>query len=79
MPLTHLEDALLFCLLFNYGVLLVWFAAYQFLGEKLWQLHRRYFDISRQQYALTHYAGMAIYKIGILLLNLAPWLAITLK
>ena len=39
-------------------------------------LHSRWFYLSREQFDALHYAGMALYKIGILLFNLVPYIAL---
>lgn len=39
-------------------------------------LHGRWFHLSDNTFDTIHYSGMAVYKIGILLFNLAPLLAL---
>ena len=60
----------------NYAVLLVWFAVFAFAHGGLYRLHTRWFAIDRQTFDALHYGGMAVYKIGILLLCLVPWLVL---
>ncbi|MEZ5566411.1 MAG: hypothetical protein R3F24_13320 [Gammaproteobacteria bacterium] len=76
MNIALLKDLLLWCLLANYGVLLVWFAAFAFGRKWLYGLHSRWFNITPEAFDLVHYAGMAIYKVGILLFNLVPLAAL---
>ncbi len=40
------------------------------------RLHGQWFKLSDQQFDAIHYGGMAVYKIGILLLNLTPYIAL---
>jgi hypothetical protein len=42
----------------------------------MYRLHSRWFRISEERFDAIHYAGMAAYKIGILLLNLVPFVAL---
>ncbi len=42
----------------------------------MYQLHSRWFHLSREQFDALHYASMALYKLGILLLNLVPYIAL---
>ena len=42
----------------------------------MYLFHSRWFHISVEQFDLLHYAGMSIYKIGILLFNLVPFVAL---
>ena len=76
MSVTTLRDVLVWSLVFNYVVLLVWFAALTLAHDRVYRLHTRWFQLSRETFDAIHYGGMAVYKIGILLLNLAPLVAI---
>ena len=38
--------------------------------------HDRWVHLSVEQFDALHYAGMALYKIGILLFNLVPYIAL---
>lgn len=78
MTAEHTREALLWCVLINYGVLILWFAAFLTAHELLYRLHTRWFRISVAAFDAIHYGGMAIYKVGILLLNLVPYVALTL-
>jgi len=76
MTIEILSDALLWCAVINYGVLLWWFLVFSLAYHWLYRLHGRWFRISHEQFDAIHYTGMAIYKIGILLFNLVPYLAL---
>ncbi|MCP1623398.1 DUF6868 family protein [Pseudomonas nitroreducens] len=76
MLLQDLKPFLLYCTLINYAILLIWFAAFTLAHDFVYRLHRRWFDLPVEQFDAIHYGGMAIYKIGVLLLNLAPLLAL---
>ena len=67
---------LLCSLAINYAILLTWFVA--FLAARNWlrALHGRWFRLSDPAFDAIHYGGMAVYKIGILLFNLVPLLAL---
>jgi hypothetical protein len=39
-------------------------------------MHTRWFKLSVETFDAIHYAGMATYKLGIILLNLVPLLAL---
>ena len=69
---------LLWSLAFNYCVLLTWFFVFVFARRWLRNLHGRWFQISAATFDAIHYGGMAFYKIGILLFNLAPLVALWL-
>jgi hypothetical protein len=78
MTLQTLREVLLWSLVINYSVLLIWFAAFCLAHDRLYNLHSRWFHISRETFDAIHYGGMAVYKIGTLLLNLAPLVALWL-
>jgi uncharacterized protein DUF6868 len=73
---SFLRDFLLWCLVVNYIILLWWFGVFVFAHGWIYRLHSRWFRISEEQFDAIHYGGMAAYKVGILLFNLAPLLAL---
>ncbi len=73
-----LSQFLLYSLIINYIILLIWFFTFIYAREFLRKLYGKYFNLSDQTFDAIHYAGMAIYKIAILLLNLVPFIAIVL-
>ena len=76
MSLETIRDALLWCTVINYGVLLVWFSFFLMAHEWIHRLHGRWFRLSAERFDTVHYAGMAVYKIGILLFNLVPYVSL---
>ena len=78
MNIAQLTDFLLYCTLINYVVLLIWFFAFIFAKDLMKKLHRQWFNLSDQNFDAIHYSAMAVYKIGILLLNLVPLIALKL-
>ena len=76
MNIETTRSFLLWSLGINYGILMLWFLAFIMAHDSLHRLHGRWFHISVEQFDTVHYGGMAIYKIGILLLNLVPYLAL---
>jgi hypothetical protein len=42
----------------------------------MYLLHGRWFRLSVEQFDMLHYAGMSIYKLGIILLNVVPYIAL---
>ena len=76
MNLSHLSDFLLYSLVINYLILIIWFMVFVFAKDWMKRLHGQWFKLSDQQFDAIHYGGMAVYKIGILLLNLAPYIAL---
>ena len=78
MSIAIIREVLLWCTGINYGVLLVWFLFFLLAHDWIYGLHSRWFHLSIDQFDTLHYAGMAIFKIGILLFNLVPYIALHL-
>jgi hypothetical protein len=76
MNVDLVKDVLLWCTIINYVVLFLWFGAFVFAHSWLLNLHGRWFRMSEERFNGIHYLGMAIYKIGILLFNLVPYVAL---
>jgi hypothetical protein len=45
----------------------------------MYRLHTRWFKLSVETFDAIHYAGMSVYKIGVILFNLAPLAALYLS
>jgi hypothetical protein len=76
MSIETLRNALLWCAVINYGVLLVWFLFFILAHDWMHRLHGRWFHLSVEQFETAHYMGMALFKLGIILFNLVPFIAL---
>ena len=76
MDIEQLQHFLFWCTLINFGVLLWWAAFYLFAHDFVYRVHSRFFVISRVQFDAIHYAGMAFYKLSIVLFNLVPFIVL---
>ena len=76
MNIEKVRRVLLWCTVINYGILLVWFFAFMFAHDWMYQLHDRWFHLSVEQFDMLHYAGISVYKLGIILLTLVPYIAL---
>jgi ABC-type branched-subunit amino acid transport system permease subunit len=72
------RNFLLWSTVINYGVLLVWFLVFVVAHDWIQRIHGRWFRLSRDQFDALHYAGMSIFKIGILLFNLVPFVVLSI-
>lgn len=72
LDLDSLRQILIWSLVVNYGVLLIWFAVVAFAHDWIYRLHTRWFRLSPETFDAVHYGGMAAYKVGVLLFNVAP-------
>ncbi|HEY5636103.1 MAG TPA: hypothetical protein VIS77_04325 [Burkholderiales bacterium] len=77
MTLETARQFFLWCLLVNYGILVLWAFAILFARDQVRRLHGRWFRLTDEQFDLLHYGGMGLYKLLIFVFNLAPWIALT--
>jgi hypothetical protein len=77
MRIAIVCKVLRWCAVINDGVLIVWGLFFLLAHDWMHGLHSRWFRWSVEQFDAIPYAGMALYKIGILLFNLVP--SITLR
>lgn len=78
MLVNEIKEILLWCAVFNYAILFIWFVVFVFLHDWMYGLHHRWFKIPVETFDAIHYAGFAFYKLGIILLNVAPLIALFL-
>jgi hypothetical protein len=62
--------------LINFVILTWWFAWFALARDSVRRLHGRWFAMPDAQFDAIHYGGMVMYKLGILLFNLVPYLAL---
>ena len=76
MGIELTRNFLLWCTIINYGILLLWFLFFALAHDWMHGFHSRWFRLSREQFDAIHYAGMAVFKIGIILFNLVPFVVL---
>jgi hypothetical protein len=76
MNIQFARSFLLWCAIINYGILLAWFFMFVFGRDWMRRIHGRWFRLSDEQFDAAHYLGMTVYKIGILLFNIVPLIAL---
>jgi hypothetical protein len=76
MSIEMARSILLWCTVINYAVLTIWFLAYVLAHGWLCRLWGRWFRLTEGQFDALNFGGMAVYKVGVLLLNLAPCVAL---
>ena len=78
MTMDMLRSFLLWCTVINYGILLAWFSVFVLAHNPIVRLHGKWFRLSPEQFDALHYAGMAVYKIAILVFNLVPYVVLSM-
>ena len=76
MTLVIIRKTLAWCAVINIGFLLWWFLFFILAHDWMYGLHCKWFKLSVDQFDAIHYAGMALFKIGIFLFNLVPYFAL---
>jgi len=76
MTLEQIRAMLAWCTVINLGVLLWWFLFIALAHDWTYRYHNKWFKLSVEAFDSMHYAGMGLFKIGIVLFNLAPYLAL---
>ena len=72
IALASLRPLLLWGLAVNTTPLCLWLAGFVWAHDTLYRWHTRWFRLSPETFDAFHDAGMALFKVGIFLLNLAP-------
>jgi len=76
MNIKMVEEFLLWCGVINYGMLLIWFLFFTRAHDWLYRITGRWFRLPGEQFDALNYIGIAIYKMGIILFNLVPYVAL---
>jgi hypothetical protein len=76
MSIAMARSALLWCAVINYAVLLIWFLLYMLPHWWLYRLWGRWLRLTPEQFDTLNIAGIVLYKLGILLFNLVPLVAL---
>lgn len=76
MTLEIVRSTLAWCIVINMVLLMLWFLLFTLAHDWMYRLHGKWYQLSVGTFDTIHYSGMALFKIGILLLNLAPYLAL---
>jgi len=75
MTLETIRAVLAWCTVINLGLFIWWFLFFALAHDWMYRLHGKWFKISVEKFDALHYAGMALFKMGLLLFNLVPYLA----
>ncbi|AXK39889.1 DUF6868 family protein [Crenobacter cavernae] len=76
MDLATLRDFFFWCSVINYGVLVVWFLLFLLMRGWLYRCWERGFGLSLRDSARLNFGGMLLFKLGVLLFNLVPYVAL---
>lgn len=72
MDSSQIRWFLLWCLVFNCGVLGLWFLFFCWKRDFIYRIHSKWFKLNPEQFDAIHYTGMVVYKVLIFVLNIVP-------
>jgi hypothetical protein len=78
MSVEEVRSFLLWCTVINYGLLLYWFVVFAFAHDRFQRILGIWFPMSREAFDAGNALGMTIYKLGIMLFNLIPLIALSI-
>ncbi len=76
MTIEIIRDALAWCSVINMGLLLFWFLFFVLAQGFVYKIHGKWFKMPEERFNAIHYTGMLIFKMGIFLFNVVPYLAL---
>ena len=76
MTLEIIRSALAWCAVINLSLLLLWFLFFTMAHDWTHRFHSKWFKLSVDNFDTIHYGGMVLFKTGLLLFNLVPYLAL---
>ena len=76
--LDRVAGIFFWCFLLCYALLLLWFVFYLFAGNWAYSIQAGWFELSKRDFALVNYWGIAFTKICAIIFFLFPYLSIKL-
>ena len=76
--LRVLSKILLWCFLLGFLFLLIWLAFYMAAADFIFGVHGGMFDLTRHDFDIMNYYGMAYFKMTVFVLFLIPYIAVRL-
>jgi hypothetical protein len=78
MNLETLREFFLWCWVINYSLLILWSVLLVFAHDSYQKFNEVLLRRRIESFDTLQYAGIALYKLGIILFNLVPWVALTM-
>ena len=76
MTLEIIRDVLAWCSVINIILLLIWFIIFALARDWIYKMHSKWYKLSEDAFNTIHYAGIAFFKMLVLVFNIVPYLAI---
>jgi hypothetical protein len=72
------QSFFMWCAIINYSILILWCILFVFAHAWMERLNDAVLRRKIEHFDTIQYSGIALYKIGIILFNIVPWIALTL-
>lgn len=76
MNVEIMRNFFLWCAIINFGLLILGVLIITLAHDWVYRLNRRFFPLTVEQFDAINYAWLVFFKIGILLFNLVPYIAL---
>jgi predicted permease len=76
MTIETMREFLGWCVVINLAVLAWWFLWLWLAHDYVYRMHSRWFAMPVERFNTIHYAGMAMFKLLVLVLNVVPYAAL---
>jgi hypothetical protein len=77
ITIETLRDALMWCTIINFATLALW-GALSVLTPRVIHWPARWLRLTPEQIDVINYAGILLFKMGVILFNLVPYIALRL-
>ena len=78
MTFELIRNFFMWCAIINYIILILWFGWFVCAYDSMKRLTEIGFRRKFENFDALNYAGITIYKVGIILFNIVPWVALTI-
>ena len=75
MTLETIRNIFAWCLVMNYGLMLLWLVIFTFAHDWIYKMHSKWWKITPDAFNAINYGGLGIYKMIVIVFNLFPYLA----
>jgi hypothetical protein len=78
MDIATLKDFFMWCSIINVGLITWWALFILFANDFVYRMHRKWFNIPKENFESIHYAGIAFFKIIVFVFNIVPYIALAI-
>ncbi len=76
MDLQMLTAFFMWCTIINFGILMLSSVFLMFASDFVYGVHSKWFQISRESYNVVMYSYLGLFKVGLIVFSLVPYLAL---